>query len=188
MQEFAVREEKVSVIPFGINNTFPRTDLTSPDARERLGINHEEGVLLFFGRIAPYKGLEYAVEALRQLQGEARPYRLLIAGRIEQGCDDYWSSVKEMIAAWGLSEQVTSRIDYIPDEEVELFFKAADVLLLPYKAIFQSGLLFLTYSFGLPVIATDIGSFRDDIVEGVTGFVCAPDDPADLAAKVRRIL
>lgn len=184
IQEFAIREQKVSVIPFGINNTFPRTDVTSLDARERLGIKRQEGVLLFFGRIAPYKGLEYAVDALRQLQGQSRSYRLLIAGRIEQGCDDYWSSVQEMIFAWGLSEQVTSRIDYIPDEEVELYFKAADVLLLPYKAIFQSGLLFLTYSFGLPVIVTDIGSFRDDVVEGVTGFVCTPEDPADLAAKV----
>ncbi|MEY6434004.1 glycosyltransferase family 4 protein [Thioalkalicoccus limnaeus] len=184
IQEFAVREEKVSVIPFGINNAFPRTDVTGLDARKKLGIQQEEGVLLFFGRIAPYKGLEYAVDALRQLQGGNRRYRLLIAGRIEQGCGDYWSNVQEKISAWGLSGQVTSRIDYIPDEEVELYFKAGDVLVLPYKAIFQSGLLFLTYSFGLPVIATDIGSFRDDIVEGVTGFVCAPEEPAALAARV----
>jgi glycosyltransferase involved in cell wall biosynthesis len=184
IQEFAVRESKVSVIPFGINNTFPRTDTTSMQAREKLGMEQKERVLLFFGRIAPYKGLEYAVDALRQLQGQSRSYRLLVAGRIEQGCDDYWSSVQEMISAWGLSEKVTLRIDYIPDEKVELYFKTADVLLLPYKAIFQSGLLFLTYSFGLPVIVTDVGSFRDDVVEGVTVFVCARQDSKDPAAKV----
>jgi glycosyltransferase involved in cell wall biosynthesis len=183
-REFAIQEMKVSVIPFGINNTFPRTAATGEVARWKLGIKHEESVLLFFGRIAPYKGLEYAVDALRQLQAKSRSYRLLIAGRIEHGCDGYWNSVQEMIAAWGLSSQISARIDYIPDEEVELYFKAADVLLLPYKAIFQSGLPFLSYSFGLPVIATDIGSFRENILEGATGFVCAPEDPTDLAAKV----
>ena len=61
------------------------------------------------------------------------------------------------------------RIQFIPDEEMELYFKAADVLVLPYKEIFQSGVLFLAYSFGLPVIATDVGSFREDIVEGQDG-------------------
>jgi glycosyltransferase involved in cell wall biosynthesis len=66
-----------------------------------------------------------------------------------------------------------------------LYFKAADVLVLPYKAIFQSGVLFLAYSFGLPVVATDVGSFREDIVKGQTGFLCRPDDPADLARAVR---
>lgn len=55
---------------------------------------------------------------------------------------------------------------------------------MPYKAIFQSGLQFLAYSFGLPVIATDIGSFREDIVEGKTGMVCRPEDADDLADKI----
>ncbi|MEA3275053.1 MAG: glycosyltransferase family 4 protein [Pseudomonadota bacterium] len=186
VQEFGVAVDKVSVIPFGINNTFPRTNVTGIDARDRLGIAEEDRVLLVFGRIAPYKGLEYAVDALKYLQNEGRPYRLVVAGRIEQGCDDYWRRLETAIEANGLSAQVIKRIDFIPDDEVELFFKAADALLLPYKAIFQSGLLFLTYSFGLPVIASDIGSFREDIVEGVTGFVCAPQDAVDLADTVRK--
>jgi len=67
---------------------------------------------------------------------------------------------------------------------MELYFKAADVLVLPYKEIFQSGVLFLAYSFGLPVIATDVGSFREDIVEGYTGFLCKPSDPIDMARAI----
>ena len=66
-------------------------------------------------------------------------------------------------------------------QDVELYFKAADVLVIPYMQIFQSGVPFLAYSFGLPVIATDVGSLRDDIVEGKTGLICRPRDPADLA-------
>ena len=67
---------------------------------------------------------------------------------------------------------------------MELYFKGADVLVLPYKEIFQSGVLFLSYSFGLPVVATDVGSFREDIVEGRTGFLSATGDPADLAKAI----
>jgi glycosyltransferase involved in cell wall biosynthesis len=65
-----------------------------------------------------------------------------------------------------------------------MYFKAADVLVLPYTHVFQSGVMFLGYSFGLPVIATDVGSLRDDIIEGRTGFLCGPSDPVDLANKI----
>ncbi len=57
-------------------------------------------------------------------------------------------------------------------------------MVLPYKEIFQSGVLFLAYPFGLPVVATDVGSFREEIVEGSTGFLCKPGDPAELAKAV----
>jgi glycosyltransferase involved in cell wall biosynthesis len=67
---------------------------------------------------------------------------------------------------------------------MEVYLKGADVLVLPYKEIFQSGVLFLAYSFGLPVVATDVGSFREEIVEGNTGFLCKPGDPAELAKAI----
>ena len=76
------------------------------------------------------------------------------------------------------------RIEYVPDADTEIYFKAADVLVLPYVHIFQSGVLFLGYNFGLPVIASDVGSLREDIVEGKTGFVCKPRDPVDLAKSI----
>ncbi|MBK8185454.1 MAG: glycosyltransferase [Candidatus Competibacteraceae bacterium] len=83
-----------------------------------------------------------------------------------------------------MGQYVVKRINFIPDDEVEIFFKSADVLILPYKAIFQSGLQFLAYGFGLPVIATDIGSFREDIIEGKTGMICRSEDADDLADKI----
>jgi len=81
---------------------------------------------------------------------------------------------------------VLLRAEFIPDEETELYFKAADVLVLPYTHIYQSGILFLGYSFGLPVIASDVGSLREDIVEGKTGYVSKPKDPVDLARNIER--
>jgi glycosyltransferase involved in cell wall biosynthesis len=59
-------------------------------------------------------------------------------------------------------------------------------LVLPYTHIFQSGVIFLAYNFGLPVVATDVGSFRDEVVEGATGFLCRPRDPEDLAATIEK--
>ena len=76
------------------------------------------------------------------------------------------------------------RADFIPDEETEVYFKAADVLVLPYRHIYQSGVLFLAYGFGLPVLASDVGSLRDDIVEGKTGFLFRSEDAVDLAKKI----
>ncbi|MBK8185455.1 MAG: glycosyltransferase family 4 protein [Candidatus Competibacteraceae bacterium] len=84
IEEFGVRENKVSVIPFGINNTLPKTDLTGREARDRLGLGKEDKVLLFFGRVANYKGLEYAIEALNYLVKTDDRFRLVVAGRIER--------------------------------------------------------------------------------------------------------
>ncbi|HXC35986.1 MAG TPA: glycosyltransferase, partial [Candidatus Acidoferrales bacterium] len=89
------------------------------------------------------------------------------------------------IAQKGIDSQIIKRIEFIPDDETERYFKAADVLVLPYTHIFQSGVLFLGYSFGLPVIATDVGSLKDEIVEGRTGFVCRPKDPMALAKAIQ---
>src|SRR5205085_2947160 len=83
-------------------------------------------------------------------------------------------------------ERILLRADFIPDEETELYFKAADVLVLPYKHIYQSGVLFLGYSFGLPVLAADVGSLKDEIVDGKTGFAFRPEEPADLVIAIER--
>jgi D-inositol-3-phosphate glycosyltransferase len=167
---FAVPEAKVVVIPLGINNTVPNTTLTCLEARQRLGLSEADHVILFFGSIAPYKGLEYLVAAFAAISKRNSPYRLVIAGK-PKGRPNYWSELQDLIAGSGVSGRIVQKIEFIPDAETEVFFKAADVLVLPYKHIFQSGVLFLGYSFGLPVIAADVGSLKEEIVEGKTGFV-----------------
>jgi len=181
--EFDVPVKKVTVIPFGINNTLPNTVLTTFEAKQRFGINLRQKTLLFFGNIAPYKGLEYLVAAFNDLAKKDLDYRLIIAGR-PKGCEEYWAMIQKEIARNDLGAQIICQIDYIPDELVEEYFKAADVLILPYTHIFQSGVLFLAYSFGLPVIASDVGSLRETIVEGRTGYVCAASDSIDLAKAI----
>jgi glycosyltransferase involved in cell wall biosynthesis len=183
--EFGVAKEKVSVIPFGINNTVPNTSLSAADAKQQLGINKDEKTLLFFGNIAPYKGLEYLVAAFTELSKVGFNYRLIIAGSVKN-CQTYWRAVEQSIILSGVGERIIRKIEYVPDEDTEIYFKAADVLVLPYTYVFQSGVLFLGYSFGLPAIAADVGTLKEEIIEGQTGFVFKPQDSSDLAKTIWR--
>ncbi|MBA2678171.1 MAG: glycosyltransferase [Ktedonobacteraceae bacterium] len=184
VSDFGVPKAKVTVIPFGINNTVPNTLLTAAEAKGRLGVRQGDKVLLFFGNIAPYKGLEYLVDAFSRLLEEDPSYLLIIAGR-PKGSELYWSQIERSIAESGIDRRVIKRIEYVPDEETELYFKAADLLILPYTHIFQSGVLFLSYSFGLPVIAADVGSLREEIVEGKTGLMFEARNYFHLASTIR---
>jgi D-inositol-3-phosphate glycosyltransferase len=181
--ECRIPKAKVSVIPFGINNTVPKTSLTSREAKRRLGIADNDKALLFFGNIAPYKGLEYLVSAFTELLNNDRSYRLIIVGR-PKGSEDYWKQIHDGIARNGTGDRMIQRIKYIPDEETEIYFKAADVLILPYTRVFQSGVLFLGYGFGLPAIVADVGSLKEEIIEGKTGFVFKQRDSFDLACQI----
>jgi len=182
--DFRVPRHKVTVIPFGINNTIPKSCLSTTEAKRRLRVNAGDKTLLFFGNIAPYKGLEYLVAAFCQLLETDRSYRLLIVGR-PKGPASYWNEIKQTILGSGVGDRVIEKIEYVPDEATELYFKAADVLLLPYTHVFQSGVLFLSYSFGLPAIAADVGDLKEEIIEGKTGFVFKSKDLLDLSGTIR---
>jgi D-inositol-3-phosphate glycosyltransferase len=181
LRDFSVSAETVSVIPFGINNAVPHTDLTRQEARRRLGLHENERAILFFGRISPYKGLHVLASAFRELAARNSNYRLVIAGLPNEGSEGYLDEVLRALRSDVSLGRTIERIEFIPDEETEVYFKAADVLVLPYTQVFLSGVLFLGYSFGLPAVATDVGSFTEDIVEGSTGFLCEPCNPSDLA-------
>ncbi len=184
LNEFGIREERVSVIPFGINNSVPDTGLTPAQAKGRVGVSSSERTILFFGGIRSYKGLEYLVAAFQQIASRDKGYRLIIAGEPKKESVRYWREIQQTIQRERTGEQVVQEIRFIADQETEVYFKAADVLVLPYALVFQSGVLFLAYNFGLPVIATDVGSLRDDIVEGDTGYMCRPCDATDLARVI----
>jgi D-inositol-3-phosphate glycosyltransferase len=184
LTDFRVRESKVSVIPFGINNTIPTSELTNLEAKKRLGVQANEKAALFFGQIAPYKGLEYLISAMAELAQRNAAPRLIIAGKVKRGLEQYWEKIRHEITRTGIGERIIERIAFIPDNQVELYFKAADVVIIPYVDIFQSGVPFLAYSFGLPVIATDAGSLKEDVIEGKTGFICERRNPVDVAKAI----
>jgi D-inositol-3-phosphate glycosyltransferase len=183
---FQLPAEKIHVIPFPMNDTVSNTSLDPAAARARLGIAADERVLLAYGAIAPYKGLEYLVEAMTYLPKDGARYRVLIAGALKKGADEYWRRVQQAVSQAGLDSIVLARIEYIPDEETEVYFKAADAFVLSYTHIFQSGVMFLGYNFGLPVLAADVGAFKESVVDSKTGFIFRPKDARDLARAIQQ--
>ncbi len=181
LHDFGVAERAVTAIRHPINSAFPDTNLTASGAKHQLSVKDHEKTILFLGRIKPYKGIEHLLTAFQQLAERDATYRLIIAGEPHKGSEGYLEEIRRIVARDFGQGRVVLKFQFIPDEKMELYLKAADVLVLPYKDIFQSGILFLAYNFGLPVVATDVGSFREEIVEGETGFICKPGDAADLA-------
>lgn len=183
--DFGVDPARVTVIPFGINNSVPDTGLNESKARRELGLGDHDKVLLFFGHITPYKGLEYLVSAFQKLASEDENLRLVIAGR-PKDCPEYWHGVEESIRSGPGANRILVHAGFIPDDKTEVYFKAADALVLPYRYIYQSGVLFLGHSFGLPALVADVGSLKDDIVEGQTGLAFRAEDALDLARAIHQ--
>jgi D-inositol-3-phosphate glycosyltransferase len=186
--DFDVPRERLWVIRHGLIDHVPEQGIDREAARRRLFGEQQSDCphLLFFGAVLPYKGLEHLVEACRLLAGRGRQFKLMIAGNAARD-PGYWKQIEQAMESLP-SGSLFLRPNYIPDDEVEDYFKAADVVVLPYKEIYQSGVHLLAYRYGRPVIATQVGSFGDDIREGLTGYLAPPGNPAALADAIDRFI
>lgn len=133
-------------------------------ACEQLKIDNSRKVILFFGFIRDYKGLDILLEAMVTLPDD---YLLLIAGEVYGSFDKY----NEFIKKNNLYHKVKLFVRYIEDREVPLLFSAADVCVLPYKTATQSGITAIAYHYNLPLIATNVGGLKEMIAPFGTGLV-----------------
>ena len=182
---FRISSNKVFVVSHGINNRIQPKGITLDEARKKLNIKQTAQVILFFGQIDTYKGIETLIDAAALYGKEDPSMVLLIAGKSKRR-NEYVQTLRARAAAVGLLDRIQFFPEHIPEDEVEMYFSAADCVVLPYKKIFQSGVIFLAYRFGIPLVATDVGSFKEDIIQGETGFICVPNDPVDLASGFRK--
>ena len=167
---------------------FVATDLAAPPTeaelkaeRRRLG-GDGTLVLLCFGAIRPYKGLELALAALSRVDS-ALPVKLVVAGRFWSSEADYWAHVERL----GIRERVEFRNRYVSNAEAALLFSVADAALLPYRSASQSGVVQLAYAHGCPVIATAVGGIPDAVKDGEDAILCARDDPEAIARAIERM-
>ncbi|TYB48334.1 glycosyltransferase family 4 protein [Actinomadura chibensis] len=135
--------------------------------------------LLFFGIVRPYKGLDVLLRALAEGPDDVA---LTVAGEFWGGLDE----TRELVRSLDLAGRVELRPGYVPAADVPGLFAAADALVLPYRTATASQNVWMAYEHGLPVIATDVGGFGEQVRDGVDGVVCTPDDVPALAAAIRR--
>jgi glycosyltransferase involved in cell wall biosynthesis len=164
------------VAPLPVFDEYPAA-LSQPEARTQLGLPHDVPLLLCFGFVRRYKGIFHLFEALAQIE---RPVHLVVAGEFWEPEQEYRAQIERL----GLADQVTLHNRYIPNEDVGLYFAAADALVLPYLSGSQSGVAMVAVHYGLPVIASDVGGLAETIVDGQNGLIVPPADNAALAGAI----
>ncbi|MDP9192993.1 MAG: glycosyltransferase family 4 protein [Acidobacteriota bacterium] len=146
---------------------------TREDARRTLNV--DGNVALFFGHVRPFKGLDIALRAWRELKTDVT---LVVAG------EAWWKGEEEYRALAAGLTNVRFEFRFIPDAEIATYFAAADVVLAPYRIEAQSGVALTAFHFARPVIATNVGGLPEIIEEGVNGMIVPPEDPSALARAV----
>lgn len=140
-------------------------------------------ILLFFGLVRPYKGLEYLIQALPQVLAQ-RPVHLLAAGEFWTPLNFYERYADE----YGVRHAITFVDRYVPNEALAPFFERAAVVVLPYISATQSGVVQLAFGFHKPVITTRVGGLHEVVHDGETGLVVPPQDETALARAILRYL
>jgi glycosyltransferase involved in cell wall biosynthesis len=187
-ETFGIPDERIGVIVHGNEEIF--RELLTPGVsgatiRERLGIGNDEKVVLFFGLLSRYKGTDVLLEAFPRIHRETGA-RLVLAGFPSPEFDlpGHQERAREM----GVDKAVKIIPEYIPSEELAAWMEMADVVIFPYRDIYQSGALHVAQTFGAPIVATAIRAMQDVIENEVSGLLVPPGDPDALAAAILRIL
>jgi glycosyltransferase involved in cell wall biosynthesis len=184
--EFAVDGDRVVVIPHGEYGFFgePAAPSDRSSARRWLGLAAHEEVVLFFGYIREYKGLDILLDAWPRVAEARSAARLVVAGDPVQLPSERRSELESHAQRLG----AVHRFGYVPFGDVHRYFAAADVLAMPYRHVSQSGVLFLALSLGLPVVATRVGGLPELLRDGDNALLVAPESPGELAQALVRLL
>lgn len=159
-----------------LGTALPRT---KQEARRELGISEDSKTLLFFGLIRPYKGLRYLIEAMPKVVAQL-DCQLLVAGEFYEDKQPY----RDLIASLELKDRIQLVDRYIPNENVGLYFAAADVVVLPYVSATQSGIVQIAFGLDRPVISTKVGGLPEAVDHGKTGLLVEPQSAERLAEAI----
>lgn len=145
--------------------------LDKQEARSYLKIAHDVKLVLFFGFIREYKGLDLLLDAMAMPEIKEHSVQLVVAGEFYQDKERYLQQIKQL----GIHKQVHIVADFIPDEMVKYYCSAADLIVQPYKKATQSGVTPLAYHFEVPMVVTHVGGLPEMVKDGESGLVCEPN-------------
>lgn len=161
-------------------NAFKFKNMARAEARRMLNLNENERVLLFFGFVREYKGLKHLLKAMSILKETGMDAKLLVVGDFGDDKQDYI----DLIQSLKIEDTLEIYDGYIPDKEVEKYFAACDLVVLPYESATQSGIVQIAYGFEKPVVVTAVGGLPDVVKDGKTGYIVEPNNPNAISQAI----
>ena len=182
----AAQRNRVALSPHPLYDNFGQAVPTS-EARRALGLPEDKTILLFFGFIRDYKGLDLLMRAYAKVQRDnvqcTKESLLVVAGEFYNNGQQYSELEKEL----GLEGTIEWRTEFIPDDQVRFYFSAADLIVQPYKSATQSGVTQIAYHFEKPMLVTHVGGLAEIVPDGKVGYVCEVDE-ASVADAIGRFM
>ncbi len=172
--------------PHPTYNAFKMRNLSVDEARNEIAekdgfsIDNNTKILLFFGFVREYKGLRYAIEAMPKIISRNPYVRLLVVGSFDKNKDEYIDLINKL----NIGEYIYLKDTYTPDSEVEKYFEASDLIVLPYVDATQSGIVQIAFGFEKPCLVTEVGGLPDVVTNGKTGYVVPSQDAKAISEAV----
>ena len=173
----ASRHDVVTLSPHPLYDNFGKA-VPKNEARSFLGLPQDKTILLFFGFIRDYKGLDLLMKAYKKAY--TKDLLLVVAGEFYNNAQQYSELEKEL----GLEGTIEWRTDFIPDDKVRYYFSAADLIVQPYKTATQSGVTQIAYHFERPMLVTRVGGLAEIVPNGKVGYVCEVNED-EIAEAIR---
>lgn len=172
--------------PHPTYNAFKIRDISRDEARKEIvekdgfSIDNNTPLLLFFGFVREYKGLKHLLNAMPAILKEKPDCKLLVVGSFGEDKQQYLDIIQEK----NITDSIYLKDTYTPDNEVEKYFTASDLMVLPYEDATQSGIVQISFGFEKPVLVTDVGGLPDVVTDNKTGYVVEPFKPEAIAEKI----
>lgn len=161
-------------------NAFKFNNYTKSDAKSIINESEDKKILLFFGLVREYKGLKHLLRAMPDIIQYDSNIVLYVVGDFGSDKEDYLSIINEN----KIADNVRIVDGYVPDKEVEKYFAASDIVVLPYESATQSGVVQIAYGFDKPCLVTKVGGLPDVVIDGKTGYVVEPFNPRAISNAV----
>ena len=170
-------EAKDKVLPHPIYSNFGNA-VPKDEAKEKLKLK-DKNLILFFGFIREYKGLDILLHAMKELVDKL-DVKLIVAGEFYSNKEDILNLIDKM----GIKNNIYLFNDFIPTSDVKYYFSASDCVILPYKSATQSGIVQIAMNFRKPVIASNVGGLGEVVHNNETGFIVDKENPSQLAEAI----
>ena len=177
IKTYKIRDSSIIVIPHGNYINCYQNVIDKAKARKQLHLSSEDVIFLYVGKIRPYKGVLELIDAFKRL--EQSQAKLLIVGKPLNA-----KVANDVVKKCTKDERIRTVLKFIPDDELQIYMNAADIVVLPYKNILTSGAVILAMSFGKPVIAPFIGCIRD-VLDNEGGFLYVTSDEEGLLKAMK---